>query len=175
MMPSTGPKYSVLWNLLPALTPVLTPGDHSRPVSSNCRGSRIQLSPRPSSVSPERSFPPGASITGPIMASGSSGYPTLRVVTASTSCLRKRSDLATDPTRMRMLAAEHFCPACPKALFTASATARSKSALGVTIKAFLPLVSANNGNSARQDRNNRAVSNAPVRISRSTPGCEIRP
>ncbi len=39
-------------------------------------------------------------------------------------------------------AAEHFCPACPKAERTASATARSMSAAAVTTSAFFPDVSA---------------------------------
>ena len=39
-------------------------------------------------------------------------------------------------------AAEHFWPAWPKAELTRSFTARSRSALGVTTIAFLPLVSA---------------------------------
>jgi len=54
--------------------------------------------------------------------------------------------------RLGGLAAEHFCPACPKALFTMSATATSKSALGVTMRAFFPLVSARSGRSAQIGR-----------------------
>ena len=59
---------------------------------------------------------------------------------------------------MTRLAAEHFWPACPNADFTTSETARSMSALGVTMMAFLPLVSASSGRSGRQERNISAVS-----------------
>ena len=83
----------------------------------------------------------------------------------------KRCDRATEPTRITRLAAEHFCPAWPNADFTTSATARSRSALGVTMMAFLPLVSASSGRSGRQERNSSAVSYPPVRMTRSTRGC----
>ena len=76
--------------------------------------------------------------------------------------------MATDPTRMPSDAAEHFCPACPKADATRSAAARSRSADGVMISAFLPEVSASNGRLGRQERNISAVSADPVSTTSST-------
>ena len=65
-------------------------------------------------------------------------------------------------------AAEHFWPAWPNADCTTSLAARSRSADGVTMTAFLPEVSASKGRSGRNERNSSAVSYAPVRMSRST-------
>ena len=42
----------------------------------------------------------------------------------------------------------------------------------MTIIAFLPLVSASSGSSGRHERNSAAVSHEPVRMTRSTSGCE---
>ena len=118
-------------------------------------------------------MPSTGSTTGPIWVDGSCGYPTARLVTASASWRRNRSDVPTDPTRITSDAAEHFWPALPNALFTTSATARSRSALGVTTMAFLPLVSASSGRSAFHERNSAAVSKLPVRMTRPTSGAVI--
>ncbi len=169
-MPSTGPKYSVWWKSLPGRTPSRMPGDHSRPESSRGSGCTSQDSPGPSSVSPARSLPVGSAITGPTCALGSSGQATRSVRVASTSWRRNRSLSPTEPTSTTSDAAEHFCPACPNADCTTSCTARSRSALGVTTIAFLPLVSAVSGRPARHHRKERAVSALPVSSTRSTAG-----
>ena len=109
-------------------------------------------------------------MSGPTIVVGSVDAPTFMVMTASTSCRSKRSESATEPTRIARDAAEHFCPAWPKALLARSATARSTSADGVITIAFLPLVSARIGRSLRHDRNSAAVSHAPVSTRRSTLG-----
>ncbi len=73
--------------------------------------------------------------------------------------MRKRGEVATEPTRITSEAAEHFWPACPKAEATTSLTASVEvGADGVTMMAFLPLVSASSGRSGRNDRNSSAVS-----------------
>ena len=69
-----------------------------------------------------------------------------------------RSDLPAEPTSTRREAAEHFWPACPKAEATASRTARSGSAEGVTMMAFLPLVSPRSRMPGFHERKRRAVS-----------------
>ncbi|CAH0326437.1 hypothetical protein SRABI128_05335 [Microbacterium sp. Bi128] len=79
-------------------------------------------------------------------------------MTASISWLWKRFDFATEPTRITSEAAEHFWPAWPNAEYATSLAARSRSALGVTMMAFLPLVSASRGRSLRNERNSSAVS-----------------
>ncbi|SIM75554.1 Uncharacterised protein [Mycobacteroides abscessus subsp. abscessus] len=158
MTPRIGPKYSVRWYSLPGRTPARTPGDHSFPVSSSCRGSMTQCSPSPSCVSPRSSLPSGAAMTGPICAVMSSGWATCRERTASTSWLRKRREVAAVPTRITVEAAEHFCPAWPKADCTTSLTARSRSACGVTMMEFFPEVSPNSCRSGRKERNSSAVS-----------------
>ena len=160
MRPSTGPKYSTWWNSLPGRTPARMPGRHSR--SDNWRGFSNHDSPGPSSVRPRSSFSPGRSVRGPSSADGSLGHATVSDAAASISWSRNRRDFATEPTRMPSEAAEHFCPACPKALATRSAAARSRSAEGITTMAFLPEVSASSGRSGRQERNISAVSAAPV-------------
>lgn len=165
MTPSTGPKYSVRWKAEPSSTPVRTPGENRVPESSSWRGRESQASPSASSVSPERSFSPGASTTGPICAVGSVGRPTCRLSTASASCAVKRREVVTDPTVITREAAEHFWPAWPKALAATSRAARSRSACGLTMIEFLPLVSARIRSSGRQEANSVAVSEAPVRIS----------
>ena len=71
--------------------------------------------------------------------------------------------------------AEHFCPACPNAEYTTSLTARSMSAFGVTTMAFFPDVSANRRRSGRQERNIRAVSVEPVRMTWSARSTMTRP
>ena len=167
-MPSTGPKYSVVWNSLPGLTPVRMPGDQRRPDESSCFGSSSHDSPSWSVVSAPSSLSWAGSMIGLITVVGSSGQPTTSDETASSSWRLNRSDVPTDPTRIARLAAEHFWPAWPNALFDRSATARSRSALGVTTMAFLPLVSASSGRSGRQERNSLAVSQPPVRMTRST-------
>ena len=124
-----------------------------------------------------RSLPATGSMTGPIWLVGSEGQPTLIDEVASTSCLRKRRERATEPTRMQSEAAEHFWPAWPKAEATMSFTARSRSALGVTTIAFLPLVSPSSARSGRNERKSAAVSKAPVSTNRSTRGSatKLRP
>ena len=117
MMPSTGPKYSVVWNALPGLTPVRMPGDQRRPDASSCCGSTSHVSPSSSVVSALSSLPWAGSMIGLITVVGSSGHPTASDVTASTSWRAKRSDVPTEPTRIARDAAEHFCPAWPNALF----------------------------------------------------------
>ena len=52
-------------------------------------------------------------------------------------------------------------------------SARTLALDGATTIAFLPLVSASSGRSGRQLRNSCAVSHDPVRITRSTAGCEM--
>ena len=71
-------------------------------------------------------------------------------------------------------AAEHFCPAWPKADCTKSFTAASISAQEVMRTAFFPLVSAIKLISGRHDVNKDAVSNEPVRMSPSISGCVMR-
>ncbi len=95
---------------------------------------------------------------GPIRTVGSTGSPTSRDSTASASCALKRRERETEPTVITRLAAEHFCPAWPKADSATSRAARSRSACGVTTIAFLPLVSARIRRSGRQDANRAAVS-----------------
>ena len=170
IIPKTGPKYSVWWKVLPGNTPTRIPGDHNLPESSRERGSNNHRSPAPSSLKPESNFGPGGSMEGPMTAAGFSGYPTTNPPTASRSCLVNLSEVATDPTTIASDAAEHFWPAWPNALFAKSATAKSISALGVMTSAFLPLVSARMGKSARHLLNSAAVSNPPVRMIRSTRG-----
>ena len=53
---------------------------------------------------------------------------------------------------MATLAAEHFCPEWPKALFTRSFTAWSGSAVAVMTMASFPLVSASTRRSGRRPR-----------------------
>ena len=77
---------------------------------------------------------------------------------ASTSWRGMRGERPAEPTRMSSEAAEHFWPAWAKAEETTSRTARSGSAEGVTIMAFLPLVSPSRRMSGLQERNRRAVS-----------------
>ena len=69
-----------------------------------------------------------------------------------------RSESPAEPTRMSSEPAEHFCPAWAKAEATTSRTARSGSAEGVTMTAFLPLVSPSRRMSGFQDRKSLAVS-----------------
>lgn len=85
-----------------------TPGEKTRPPSSSCRGRDSHVSPSASSVSPERSFSPGGSITGPICTVGSVGIPTCRLSTASASWAEKRREVVTEPTVITSEAAEHF-------------------------------------------------------------------
>ena len=152
------------------------PGVQNRPAvsgpRSRLRGSTSHRSPSSRVVSAHSSFPCGGSMTGPTSETGSEGGPTRSEVAASTSCRAKRRERPTGPTRIARDAAEHFWPACPKALLMRSDAARSRSADGVTIIAFLPLVSARRGRSGRQERNRAAVSHDPVRITRSTAGCD---
>ena len=72
-----------------------------------------------------RACPAAVRSRGPSSRRGRSGQPTRSDETASTSWRRNRSEVATEPTRISNDAAEHFCPACPNAERTASATARS--------------------------------------------------
>ena len=178
MTPSTGPKNSSRWKRDPGLTPVRIPGRQRRPsysaAASRARGATSHFSPSSRVVRAQSSFPRGVSITGPTSASGSVGGATRSDVVASTSCRRKRCERATGPTRITSDAAEHFCPAWPKALLTTSDAARSRSADGMTIIAFLPLVSARSGRSGRHERKRAAVSHEPVRMTRSTPSCAMR-
>jgi len=110
-------------------------------------------------------------MSGPIAAPTSSAHATRSEATASTSWRRNRGDVATDPTAITRLAAEHFCPACPNAERTTSATARSRSAHGVTTIAFFPEVSASRRRSGRHEAKSRAVSIDPVRTTAPTSGC----
>ncbi len=165
MMPSTGPKNSSRWKREPGCTPVRMPGVQNRPSYSapNSRGagSTSQASPSSRVVSAHASLPWGGSITGPTSAIGSLGGPTRSEVAASTSCRAKRLERPTGPTRIASDAAEHFWPAWPNALLIRSDAARSRSADGITIMAFLPLVSASSGSSGRHERNSAAVSHEP--------------
>src|SRR5699024_6702739 len=154
----------------PGCTPSLMPGLHRRPESSRGLGSSSHRSPGSSWVRACRSLSLGCSVSGPTVADILVGQSTTREEAASTSWLRKRSEVYMVPTRMPSEAAEHFWPACPKALCTRSATARSRSAAGVITMAFLPEVSALICRSGRQDANIAAVSDDPVRITRSTFG-----
>jgi len=172
--PRMGPKYSVRWYSEPGRTPARSPGDQSAPVESSSRGRSTQFSPGPRVVSPRCSFASSGRTTGPICEDGSDGQATCRDRTASTSWSWNRRDVAIDPTTITTEPAEHFCPACPNAEYATSLTARSGSADGVTMIEFFPLVSASSGSSGRQERNNLAVSYEPVRITRSTRGCETR-
>ena len=174
MSPSTGPKHSVTWNHEPGATGAFTPGVQSD--APSLRGSTSHVSPRSRRVSARSSFSSGGPISGPIVVDGSLPCPTRRVRTASASWRWNRDPAAVrvdriDPTRIASDAAEHFCPACPKAERTRSATARSGSALGVITSAFLPLVSAISRRSGRHDRNSSAVCDAPVSTTWSTAGC----
>ena len=91
------------------------------------------------------------------------------VVDGSPDRSYERLDAAL-PTRIAREAAEHFCPACPNADFTRSATARSTSAEGVMTSAFLPDVSAMTSSDGRQPANRPAVSIEPVSRTRDTDG-----
>src|SRR5690606_28896767 len=113
MMPRTGPKYAVRWYSDPGATPSLTPGDQSRPSVSSRRGATTQDSPGSSVERALSSLPDVGAMSGPIWVAASVGNPTCNELTASTSWLRNRFDLATEPTRISRDAAEHFCPACP--------------------------------------------------------------
>ena len=93
---------------------------------------------------------------------------------ASTSWWRKRVEWATSPTRMASEAAEHFCPACPKAEWARSAAAWSMSASGMTTMAFLPEVSAKRGVRGARRANSSAVSKDPVSTTAPSPPCPIR-
>ena len=165
--PSTGPKHSVWWKAEPDATPALMPGVQQRPSSSSRRGSRSQCSPGARVVRASASFPVAGPISGPKVVAGSVAGPTTSEAAASTTCRRNRSSLATLSTRIPRLAAEHFWPWWQKADRTRSAAARSRSALGVTTRAFLPLVSAKSRRSGLHERNRSAVSTPPVRMTPS--------
>ena len=173
--PRTGPKYSVRWNCDPARTPTLIPGVHTRPSASRRRGSSSHSSPGASTVRASSSLPVAGATRGPNTVAGSVVGPTCREVAASTTCLRNRSSVATGPTRIPRLAAEHFWPWWPNAERTRSAAARSRSAWAVTTRAFLPLASAKSLMFGSQQRNRSAVSCEPVRITPSTVVTSRRP
>ena len=174
MIPSTGPKHSVVWNQEPRWTPNFTPGDQSRPSSSSRRGLISHDSPASSVVSARRSLPLAGSVSGPTALPRSVEGPTRRDETASASWRRRRSERPAVPTRIASDAAEHFWPACPNAERTRSATARSTSADGVMTSAFLPEVSASTSSDGRQPANRRAVSIEPVSRTRETDGWVTR-
>lgn len=105
--------------------------------------------------------------------------PTASERTASTSWRRTRRPVSVrgspaEPTRIASDAAEHFCPACPNADRTRSATARSRSADGVTTSAFLPDVSASTGRDGFHRAKSCAVSIEPVSTTRATSSCVTR-
>ena len=156
MTPRTGAKYSVRWNSLPGTTPARMPGVHRPPPRQ--RGLSTQCSPGPSVVSPRRAFSSSGTTTGPTWESRAEGAPTRSDAAASTSWRAMRAECPADPTRISREDAEHFWPAWANAEETMSRTARSGSADGVTIMAFLPLVSPSRCMSGFHDLKRRAVS-----------------
>ena len=119
------------------------------------RGSTSHVSPAPSVVSASSSLPVGR-LDERAHLRRRVGRRSRRAGddTASTSWRRKRSDAPTEPTRITRLAAEHFWPAWPKALTSRRRRRRGRGRRSASRRcAFLPLVSASSGRSARHERN----------------------
>ena len=83
--PRTGPKNSVRWVVLPAVTPYFTPGDQRCGLSPTRRGITAQVSPGSSVLRASSSAPVGGRMSGPMAAWSTVAASTCMLCVASQS------------------------------------------------------------------------------------------